>query len=98
MRTHAEIVTKIPPDVVRRPPDVVLQDCLLGKDPLCPRRPDGVNLVITSRLVIDHIGGMASTTKDKPGNTDKWRCGWRHAFHGKPEVEVVVQDYLQSKF
>ncbi|KAF9022270.1 hypothetical protein BDZ89DRAFT_1070797 [Hymenopellis radicata] len=86
----------------RKPPDVVMQECLLGVSGLCRGmlNVDGLGrgmgggddggMIITSRLVLDHIGGMASTTLGKPGNTDKWRCGWRHAFHGKRGVEVVV--------
>ena len=48
------------------------------------------HMIITSRLVLDHIGGMATTTVGKAGNSDKWRCGWRHPYHGADEVEVVV--------
>ncbi|KAF9462880.1 hypothetical protein BDZ94DRAFT_654746 [Collybia nuda] len=91
MNTHAEISSKISPNATRRPADLVIQDCLLGADPLCPRQESGGGgLVITSRLIMDHIGGMATTNKYKAYNEDKWRCGWRHPFHGRPEVEVVV--------
>ena len=48
------------------------------------------NVVISSRLVLDHIGGMATTQQGKALNEDKWRCGWRHAFEGDEQVEVVV--------
>jgi hypothetical protein len=47
-------------------------------------------MIITSRLVMDHIGGMSSTNEEKAKNSDKWRCGWRHPFHGRTEVDVVV--------
>lgn len=50
-------------------------------------------MIITSRLVLDHIGGMTTTTEGKAGNTDKWRCGWRHPYHGADEVDVVVVHY-----
>ncbi|KAJ7590941.1 hypothetical protein C8J56DRAFT_934270 [Mycena floridula] len=90
MRTHAEIDSKLPANADRRPPDVVVQDCLLGVDLLCPKSSQGANMVITSRLMMDHIGGMFSTTPGKQGNSDKWRCNWRHPFHGRREVEVVV--------
>jgi hypothetical protein len=50
-------------------------------------------MITTSRLVLDHIGGMATTTEGKAGNADKWRCGWRHPYHGADEVEVVVVQY-----
>ncbi|KAF8074998.1 hypothetical protein FPV67DRAFT_1407821 [Lyophyllum atratum] len=77
MRTHAEIASKLPPTAVRRPADLIMQDCLLGADPLCPQRPEGGGLVITSRMVMDHIGGMVTTNANKALNDDKWRCGWR---------------------
>jgi hypothetical protein len=48
------------------------------------------SLIISSRMVLDHIGGMATTTEGKLWNNDKWRCGWRHPFHGQDGVEVVV--------
>lgn len=88
--------------MLRRPADIIIQDCLLGVDPLCPTAfsskdmPESVwfarrepTMVITSRLVMDHIGGHASTTKWRVYDSDQWRCGWRHPFHGRPEVIVV---------
>ncbi|KAL0067982.1 hypothetical protein AAF712_004885 [Marasmius tenuissimus] len=121
LRTHALPFrpgkTPFPPFAIRRPADVVMQDCLLGLDPMCSRElyplrslqtntlpdsvkkdlkninrqsDDDVTMFIPSRLVMDHIGGMVSTTVGKKGNTDKWRCGWRHAFHGKRGVGVLV--------
>ncbi|KAJ7501095.1 hypothetical protein B0H11DRAFT_1993593 [Mycena galericulata] len=115
LKLHANTESALPVDVVRRPADLIMQDCLLGTDPLCPRRtevinlhatstfsttsastsvgvssPEGGNLVITSRLIIDHIGGVASTTPGRTYGNEKWRCGWRHPFHGRDEVDVVV--------
>lgn len=103
LRVHAERQSKLPEGLPRRPPDVVLQDCLLGKDPMCPipqgdvcldqnSKPSTCGLVITSQLVMDHIGGLYSTTRGKTPNSDKWRCGWRHPFHGSQGLEVVVAD------
>ncbi|KAF8892064.1 hypothetical protein BD779DRAFT_1437159 [Infundibulicybe gibba] len=85
-----DLHSKLSPNVARRPADLIIQDCLLGNDPLCPAKPGEVGLVISSRLVMDHIGGMASTDRKKARNQDKWRCRWRHPFHGRPEVEVVL--------
>lgn len=104
LRLHAEKHSKLPEGLQQRPPDVVMQDCILGRDPLCPiardelclnqeSKPATCGMVITSRLVMDHIGGMFSTTRGKMKNSDKWRCGWRHAFHGAKGVEVVVVDW-----
>lgn len=50
----------------------------------------GGPLVITSRLVLDHLGGSASTALGRVYGAEKWRCGWRHPFHGRQEVDVVV--------
>lgn len=103
LRVYAEKESKLPAGLQRRAPDQVIQDCILGKDPMCPLakgdvcvdqegKPSSCGLVITSRLVMDHIGGMYSTTWGKARNSDKWRCGWRHPFHGTKGMEVVVVD------
>ncbi|KAJ6477925.1 hypothetical protein C8R47DRAFT_1020229 [Mycena vitilis] len=104
LKLHANTESTLPVDVIRRPADLIMQDCLLGIDPLCPRRAEvmglhadttaapvstGGNLVITSRLIIDHIGAVASTHGREYGQ-DQWRCGWRHPFHGRDEVDVVL--------
>ncbi|KAJ7767643.1 hypothetical protein B0H16DRAFT_334518 [Mycena metata] len=105
LKLHASTDSALPADVIRRPADLIMQDCLLGIDPLCPRRAEvmnmhaaphsapvapGENLVITSRLIIDHIGAVSSTTPGRQYGQDQWRCGWRHPFHGRDEVVVVV--------
>jgi hypothetical protein len=89
-----------------RPADLIIQDCLLGLDPLCSK-PKGTNtdkngriddkietgggpLVITSKLVMKHIGSKASTAVGRVYEDGKWVCGWRHPFHGREEVVVVV--------
>ncbi|KIJ64275.1 hypothetical protein HYDPIDRAFT_175633 [Hydnomerulius pinastri MD-312] len=89
LRLHASMHSSLPPSLPRRPTDIIIQDCLLGADPLCPGASSGASMVITSRLVMDHIGGDASTAKGRKYDLDKWRCGWRHPFHGRPEVTVV---------
>ncbi|KAF8554277.1 hypothetical protein OG21DRAFT_1597413 [Imleria badia] len=102
LRLHALTSSPFPPFMARRPADVIIQDCLLGVDPLCPTASsskdvaEGIwfarkqpTMVITSRLVMDHIGGNASTSKGRVYDSNKWRCGWRHPFHGRPEVIVM---------
>ena len=102
LRLHALTKSPFPAFMARRPADIVIQDCLLGVDPLCPTAPsskdraEGIwivrkqpTMVITSRLVMDHIGGTASTAKGRIYDLNKWKCGWRHPFHGRPEVIVV---------
>ncbi|KAJ7159005.1 hypothetical protein C8R43DRAFT_994701 [Mycena crocata] len=138
LKLHASTQSALPPDVRRRPADLVMQDCLLGVDPLCPRRKEvmemhpppfsgnttaspaptsggeaeslrarilaqlatpntdaggvreGGNLVITARMILDHVGAAASTAPGRRYGADQWRCGWRHPFHGRDEVVVVV--------
>ncbi|KAG8215390.1 hypothetical protein J3R82DRAFT_8991 [Butyriboletus roseoflavus] len=102
LRSHALTNSSLPAFMPRRPADIIIQDCLLGVDPLCPTAisskdmaegvwfaPRQPTMVITSRLVMNHIGGHASTIKWRVYDSNKWRCGWRHPFHGRPEVIVV---------
>ena len=93
LRTYSSLDTTFPSSVHRPFPDQVIQGCLLGlKDGLCERHttgPDEPIMIIPSRLVLDHRGGMATTTEGKLLNSDRWRCGWRHPFHGFDRVEVV---------
>jgi hypothetical protein len=39
---------------------------------------------------MEHIGGQASTALGRMYEKGKWVCGWRHPFHGREEVDVVV--------
>ncbi|KAI6013341.1 hypothetical protein BKA83DRAFT_4360944 [Pisolithus microcarpus] len=97
LRIHASLNSPLPHGIPRRPPDVIIQDCLLGTDPLCPAyntfmsnsNGGSSSLVITSRLVMDHIGSDKSTAAGRAYSPEKWRCGWRHPFHGLQEVVVV---------
>jgi len=50
----------------------------------------GGPLVITSELIMEHIGGKASTMTGRVYRNGTWTCGWRHPFHGREEVDVVV--------
>lgn len=98
LRIHASLNSPLPPNIPRRPPDIIIQDCLLGIDPFCPayNHPTSSsnggrsgNLVITSRLVMDHVGSDKSTAAGRVYSPEKWRCGWRHPFHGREEAVVV---------
>ncbi|KAG0694900.1 hypothetical protein DFH29DRAFT_957937 [Suillus ampliporus] len=89
LRAHALKHSPLPPSVPHRPADIVIQDCLFGTDLLCPHNAKEPTLVISSRLVMDHIGGSASTMRGRVYAAEKWRCGWRHPFHGLMEVDVV---------
>jgi len=106
LRTHASLNSPLPSHAHPRPADLIIQDCLLGLDPLCPQplstdtgnngrindkiETGGGPLVITSELVMEHIGSRASTTAGRVYEDGKWACGWRHPFHGREEVDVVV--------
>ncbi|KAL4065491.1 hypothetical protein V8B97DRAFT_2025757 [Scleroderma yunnanense] len=100
LRIHSSVTSPLPAGILRRPVDIIIQDCLVGIDPLCPAytdpqrssslyNTDSGSLVITSKLVMDHIGGDKSTFTSRQYSAEKWRCGWRHAFHGRGEVFVV---------
>ncbi|KAG2137501.1 hypothetical protein DEU56DRAFT_972659 [Suillus clintonianus] len=89
LRIHGLQHSPMPPSVPRRPADIIIQDCLFGTDLLCPHNTQEPSLVITSRLVMDHIGGSASTMRNRRYPADRWRCGWRHPFHGLTRVDVV---------
>ncbi|TFK19657.1 hypothetical protein FA15DRAFT_674248 [Coprinopsis marcescibilis] len=104
LRTHADTHSKLPSGETPRAPDQIVQDCILGRDPFCRYPNERVcpdlsgrlgecGLVITARQVMDHIGGMLTTNPNKSGNSDKWRCGWRHAYHGHHGVEVIPVDW-----
>lgn len=82
----------LPSSITHLPPDVLIQDCLLGRpNSICEREdPEKGKMIITSKVIMDHTGGLATTTPGKTLNNDKWRCGWRHAFHGDQMVDVVV--------
>ncbi|KZP04625.1 hypothetical protein FIBSPDRAFT_767073, partial [Athelia psychrophila] len=117
LRAHASADSSLPAQLEPRPADLIIQDCLLGIDPLCPspRHPSSLNsiprlfdgytpqshkpafqgqgggpLVITSKLIMDHIGSSDSTMPGRSYEEGKWRCGWRHPFHGREEVDVIV--------
>ena len=106
LHIHASLNSPLPSHAHPRPADLIIQDCLLGLDPLCPKPPGSKNfadggisdkietgggpLVITSKLVMEHIGSRASTAVGRVYQDGKWACGWRHPFHGREEVDVVV--------
>lgn len=90
LREYSRKASRLPPGVHHRAPDQVVQDCLRGTPGSVCERGDDQRILISSRIVMDHIGGMATTTEGKELNSDKWRCGWRHAWHGAGDVDVVV--------
>ncbi|RKP27373.1 hypothetical protein SYNPS1DRAFT_12769 [Syncephalis pseudoplumigaleata] len=69
------------------PPDVLLQDCLLGKIPACQHCQR--SLVISRTLLMRHLGFNTSTSDDRHYDKDKYQCGWRHPFNGDPDLLTV---------
>jgi hypothetical protein len=61
---------------INMPPDIVIQDCLLGKLPECQH----CQIVTSKRLLMYHIGYNASTSEDRSYRKDEFQCGWRHPF------------------
>ncbi|TFK19475.1 hypothetical protein FA15DRAFT_674411 [Coprinopsis marcescibilis] len=109
IKTHAseEVIAMQPVGYVR-PPDIILQNCVMGEDPFC-RFPWGTRdencpdrfgkssncgMVMTSRQIMDHIGALMTTHPQTAGSSPhEWRCGFRHPKHGMTGFEVVPVDW-----
>ncbi|KAI8048803.1 hypothetical protein BDF22DRAFT_726781 [Syncephalis plumigaleata] len=69
------------------PPDVLLQDCLLGRIPLCSYCK---NTMIISRVILmRHLGYNTSTSNYRTYGKEMYQCGWRHPFNGDPDLLTV---------
>ncbi|KAI8077944.1 uncharacterized protein B0P05DRAFT_458012, partial [Gilbertella persicaria] len=71
-----KLVSKLLYKYLDLPPDIVIQQCLLGKLPEC--RQCSQTLVISKILLMYHIGYDTSTSLDKSYGKDELQCGWRH--------------------
>lgn len=60
------------------PPDIIIQQCLLGHLPECSACAD--SLVTSKALLMYHIGYNTSTSEDRVYKKDEFQCGWRHPF------------------
>ncbi|KAI8071495.1 hypothetical protein BC940DRAFT_270282 [Gongronella butleri] len=60
------------------PPDIVIQQCLLGKLPECASCQQ--QLVISKTLLMHHIGYNTSTSDDRSYKKNEFQCNWRHPF------------------
>ncbi|KAG0182608.1 hypothetical protein DFQ29_003161 [Apophysomyces sp. BC1021] len=69
------------------PPDVMIQNCLLGVLPECGHCSN--TLVTSQTLLMHHIGFNASTSENRRYKQDQWQCGWRHPFNGDPSVITI---------
>ncbi|ORX51618.1 hypothetical protein DM01DRAFT_1307372 [Hesseltinella vesiculosa] len=72
---------------VDMPPDIVIQQCLLGKLPECVTCSQ--QLVISKTLLMHHIGYNTSTSSERSYNKNEFQCNWRHPFNGDPDVAIL---------
>lgn len=60
------------------PPDIIIQQCLLGNLTEC--RECSQTLVTSKTLLMYHIGYNTSTSADRSYKKNEFQCGWRHPF------------------
>lgn len=60
------------------PPDIIIQQCLLGNLYEC--RECTQTLVTSKTLLMYHIGHNTSTSVDRSYKKNDFQCGWRHPF------------------
>ncbi|KAF9582450.1 hypothetical protein BGW38_000194 [Lunasporangiospora selenospora] len=65
------------------PPDITLQDCMLGLHDYCSTCAG--TMVISRTLAQKHLGYNSSTSGDGY-DKNQFQCGWRHPFNGLPNV------------
>ncbi|KAG1048790.1 hypothetical protein G6F43_008844 [Rhizopus delemar] len=80
----ARLVSRLLLHYVDRPPDIIIQQCLLGELPECSTCSD--SLVTSKTLLMYHIGYNTSTSEDRTYKKNEFQCGWRHPFNGDPNV------------
>ncbi|KAK9768025.1 hypothetical protein K7432_001661 [Basidiobolus ranarum] len=69
------------------PPDIILQNCLLGITPQCQECSQ--TLVISKSLLMHHVGYNTSTSDSRAYNSNEFQCGWRHPFNGEQSTIIV---------
>ncbi|KAI1318564.1 hypothetical protein EDD11_006254 [Mortierella claussenii] len=69
------------------PPDVSLQNCLLGKHDFCASCAD--TLVTSKVLLQHHLGYNSSSSREDGYDRDEFQCGWRQPFNGLPDVHTL---------
>ncbi|KAF9580494.1 hypothetical protein BGW38_002843 [Lunasporangiospora selenospora] len=67
------------------PPDITLQNCMLGKHEYC-QSCEG-NMVISKTLLQGHLGYNTSSSGNGYSRT-QFQCGWRHPFNGSPVIHA----------
>ncbi|CEP16142.1 hypothetical protein [Parasitella parasitica] len=66
------------------PPDIIIQQCILGNLQECKQCSQ--TLVTSKTLLMYHIGYNTSTSLDRSYKKNEFQCGWRHPFNGDPNV------------
>lgn len=69
------------------PPDIIIQQCLLGNLDECQECAH--TLVTSKTLLMYHIGYNTSTSIDRSYKKNEFQCGWRHPFNGDPNVKTL---------
>ncbi|KAF8945372.1 hypothetical protein BGZ47_002788 [Haplosporangium gracile] len=67
-------------------PDQALQNCMLGQHDYCSSCAG--TMVISKTLLQRHLGHNASTSGGVY-SPEAYQCGWRHPFHGDPNIHVL---------
>ncbi|ORZ16795.1 hypothetical protein BCR41DRAFT_353189 [Lobosporangium transversale] len=71
---------------IASPPDVTLQNCMLGKHDYCSSCAG--TIVISKALLQGHLG-YNSSTSGEGYHKSQFQCGWRHPFNGLPVVHAL---------
>jgi hypothetical protein len=77
---------------VKEPADVKIQNCLRGRYSEYCRTCRNKNLLVASHLVFRHTGFVSSLKHNYKKSEGRWACGYRHAFNGDPDAEVLHTD------
>ncbi|KAH7054159.1 hypothetical protein BKA57DRAFT_390215 [Linnemannia elongata] len=68
------------------PPDISLQDCLMGKHEFCS---SCAGTLVTSRTLLQRHLGYNSSTSGDGYDKNQFQCGWRQPFNGMPNVHTL---------
>ncbi|CAO3571818.1 unnamed protein product [Mortierella alpina] len=68
------------------PPDISLQDCLMGKHEFCS---SCAGTMVTSRTLLQKHLGYNSSTSGDGYDKNQFQCGWRQPFNGRPNVHTL---------
>ncbi|KAG0304878.1 hypothetical protein BGZ98_004876 [Dissophora globulifera] len=68
------------------PPDISLQDCLMGEHEYCS---SCAGTMVTSRTLLQKHLGYNSSTSGDGYDKNQFQCGWRQPFNGLPDVHTL---------